>query len=456
MTTTHPALRTTTAVVDTVLPGGLRLVAVRDGVAPLVEIRLSIPCPVRGERDAATAQVLGDTLLRHTGTEEDALPDAWRIASLDSGRDVDRVGVFGYTPAAGLEPVLRVLAERLARPPRDADVVREARARLAGEIAVARGDARWTALSALLRHRYPAASLPCDLPGPEHLEHVDPDRVAAMHRARVRPGAATLVLVGDLDPEEAVRTAERALAPWRPLGPPPPHPSPSPPHAPAAAVQLVHRPRSSQAEVLLGGPAPCRTDPRRPAFDLANAVLGGGVGSRLSRSLREDKGYAYAVGSAVEVLAGEPAALIRLAVAQEHTAAALAEARRELSRLAEHRLDDAALAAAARLLTGRLATARVSPSATATFLSNLLAEGADLDWIDTHADRLAAVGPDDVREAAALHLRPGVLDTVVVGDADVLGAPLAAHGAVRCHRRLEDVTPAASGAAPRPLPQEPR
>ena len=435
--------RTESPVLDTVLSNGLRLVAVRDTTVPLVEIRLSIPCLGAGEEHAAAAHLLGDLLLRHTDDEQRSLPVAWRAGDLDSGRDVDRLGAFGYTSAAGIEPVLRVLAERLARPHHPDELVLEARQRVAAQVAIGRGDARWTALAALLRRRHPADALPFDMPDPQVLRRVEPAHVAALHRARIRPDAATLVLVGDLRPDDIVPSAERALAGWQNDGPPEPafrpHALPPAPGEPA----LVHRARSAQAEILLAGRAPHRTHARRPAFDVANVLLGGEVSARLSRNLREDKGYAYAVGSGVEVIAQLPTVMIQLGVGEQHVADALTEVRSELVRLAEVPVDAAELDAARTLLSGRLATARVSPASHATFLSNLVAEGASPAWLDGYAQRLGSLTPADVRAAARACLHPDELDVVVVGNTASLAGPLDAlpELSVRRYERLTDIAP---------------
>ncbi|MDQ1018100.1 M16 family metallopeptidase [Streptomyces afghaniensis] len=440
-TTASPGERIESPVLDTLLSSGLRLVAVRDTTVPLVEIRLSFPCLGAGEEHAATAHTLGDLLLRHTDEEQRSLPVEWRACELDSGRDVDRLGAFGYASASGIEQVLRVLAERLARPHHPKEVVLEARQRLAAQVSISRGDARWTALAALLRRRHPADALPFDMPDPELLRHVEPADVAALHRARIRPDAATLVLVGDL-PADIVPMTERALAPWQNDGPPAPaFRAPVLPPVPGEPA-LVHRARSAQAEILLAGRAPHRAHDQRPAFDVANVLLGGEVASRLSRNLREDKGYAYAVGSGVEVVAQLPTVMIQLGVGEPHVAAALAEVRTELVRLAEEPVDEGELDAARRLLSGRVATAQVSPSSRATFLSNLVAEGATSAWLDTYPRRLASLTPADVRAAARACLHPDVLDVIVVGDTASLAGPLDefAELNVRRYARLADVT----------------
>lgn len=65
---------------------------------------------------------------------------------------------------------------------------------------------------------------------------------------------------------------------------------------PAGAALTVHRP-IEQANVVLGGIAPTANDERRFALRVLNAVLGGGMSSRLFQEIRERRGLAYSVYS---------------------------------------------------------------------------------------------------------------------------------------------------------------
>ncbi len=64
-------------------------------------------------------------------------------------------------------------------------------------------------------------------------------------------------------------------------------------------VTLVDR-RTEQANLLLGMPGLARTDGRRHALAVLNAVLGGGMSSRLFQEIREKRGLAYSVYSFAE------------------------------------------------------------------------------------------------------------------------------------------------------------
>jgi predicted Zn-dependent peptidase len=432
---------------DLTLSNRLRLVVVRDTTAPLVEIRLSIPCAEAGEPRAAAAAVLSEVLLRPPAEAAPERADAWAVTELASARDVNRLGVFGFTPAECLEPALAELADCLATPRYTEEAVVEAGQRVGAQMTVARGEARWIALAALLRRRYPAEAVPCDLPSPQSLAAVTPAAVRALHLSRVTPRGSTLVLVGDVPPTGVAAMAERTFGVWR-GGPRQGRQAPGT-RPPGGELALVHRPNSAQSELLLAGPALDRTHPMRPALDVACTVFGGGVASRLTRNVREDKGYAYLAASALEVVAGRPTVVVRLAASERSTAAVLAETRRELLAMTQSPPDRAEIAAAVRLLAGGVTTSHASPASTATFLANLLADGADPRWITDFPARLAALSVEVVADAARAHLSPDLLETVVVGDADAVACPLAELPGMRVRRYpgLDEVSCARS-----PLP----
>jgi predicted Zn-dependent peptidase len=84
----------------------------------------------------------------------------------------------------------------------------------------------------------------------------------------------------------------------------------------------------------------------------------------------------------------------------------------------------------AQYLVGALALSTSTQAGLAGTLSVLLAQGLDVSWLREHPQRLLAVKPGDVHEAARRFLAPSSLVTTVLGDAAVVRDPLAALGDV--------------------------
>lgn len=66
---------------------------------------------------------------------------------------------------------------------------------------------------------------------------------------------------------------------------------------PAEGVERTIRRQTEQANVIIGGTSLTATDPRRFTLSVLNAVLGGGMSSRLFQEIRERRGLAYSTYS---------------------------------------------------------------------------------------------------------------------------------------------------------------
>jgi zinc protease len=118
--------------------------------------------------------------------------------------------------------------------------------------------------------------------------------LVSYHQANWRPGSSLLVFVGDVTLEEATASARKDFGGWS--GGAAAAPSiPAMKPMPAGKVYLVDKPGAAQTVIAHILTAPERKSPDYYPLTLANAVYGGGFGTRLNLNLREDKGYSYGV-----------------------------------------------------------------------------------------------------------------------------------------------------------------
>jgi len=113
-----------------------------------------------------------------------------------------------------------------------------------------------------------------------------------------RPDMTTLVVVGDVTPEQAKAVVEKYFGGWQASGPKPdvvPKPVPVNP----TSYSVVPNAYASQDQVLMGQSLDLDVhNPDRYALLLGNEVLGGnGFASRLMVDIRVKHGYAYGAGS---------------------------------------------------------------------------------------------------------------------------------------------------------------
>ncbi len=102
------------------------------------------------------------------------------------------------------------------------------------------------------------------------------------------------MFVGDVTLADAVAVARKHFGSWS-GGAAPAVKVPASRPMPTGKVYLIDRPGSAQTIVAHILNAPERRSPDYYPLSLANAVYGGGFGTRLNLNLREDKGYSYGV-----------------------------------------------------------------------------------------------------------------------------------------------------------------
>lgn len=417
--------------VDSVIGNGLRVLAVRKANVPLVELRLSIPFAGTDPLHPATAEVLAETLLTGTARRDRVAIDtelALIGGELGTAVDPERLAFSGSSLAAGLPTLLDVLADILTSASyADAEVRREAE-RIGERLAVARTQPRVIAREALQRRRYGDHPYTREMPQAEDVAVVEADGVRALHASAVLPRGATMVVVGDIDPQSVVGDIEKALHGWasdRAASVLPPLPEVT-----GAGLLLVPRAGAVQSQIRLSGQAVARTDPRYPALQLANLAFGGYFSSRLVENIREDKGYTYGAHSGFEFTGDSATVQVDADTASEVTAPALLETRYELGRLGLVPPSESDVESVRQYAIGSLLIATSSQTGLANQLSALAAVGLGAEWLAGHPQRLAQVTTEEVAEAALDFFAPTRFTGVVVGDADTLTRQLTALGDV--------------------------
>jgi predicted Zn-dependent peptidase len=200
---------------------------------------------------------------------------------------------------------------------------------------------------------------------------------------------------------------------------------PVPPREGAVAPQ---RPRerlvlrgedTEQAHLMVGVPALTRHDPRRPALAVLNTALGGGPSSRLFQQVREQRGLAYSVYSALSTYADAGSLAVYAGCAPERLDEVATVIRGVLAEVAAGGLTAAEIARAQGSLRGGLVLGlEDTPSRMNRLGSSELDHGRQRS-VGESLERIAAVAPEDVAELAA-ELLATPPTTAVVGPYDDL------------------------------------
>lgn len=239
-------------------------------------------------------------------------------------------------------------------------------------------------------------------------------------RGRYTTPRMIVAAAGNLRHEEVVELVGGALtaAATRagaasPVGPRRPEPA-----VLAPGPRLVLRPEDTeQAHVLLGVAGLPRHDPRRTALTVLNTALGGGPSSRLFQQVREQRGLAYSVYSAVAAYSDAGSLGVYAGCAPERLDEVVTVIRGVLHGVATGGLTPAEVARAQGNLRGGLVLGlEDTPSRMNRIGRSELDHGRQRPVAES-LDRIAAVTPEQVAEVAR-ELLTSPLTAAVVGPYD--------------------------------------
>ncbi len=187
------------------------------------------------------------------------------------------------------------------------------------------------------------------------------------------------------------------------------------------APQTTHEARIAhagavQSSIRIGRLLFPRQHPDFLGMQVVAALLGGYFGSRLMRSLREERGYTYGVSAAMVNFEHEGYFALATQVGTEVTQQALELIYAEIERVRTEPAEAAELALVQNILAGEMMRILDGPFGIAdATIENILC-GADNTVIAENLRRIRAITPAEVQRLAALYLRREDLVTVVAGD----------------------------------------
>ncbi len=241
------------------------------------------------------------------------------------------------------------------------------------------------------------------------------EQVVRWHATWVKPGSATLVVVGDTTLEEVRPKLEKRLAAWK---------SGTAPHKNVAQVEaavpttvyVMDRPGSLQSTIFAGHVAPPRANPQEIAQQVMNTILGGQFISRVNMNLREDKHWSYGAGTVFFDARGQRPFIVYGPVQTDKTKESVAELLKELKGIrGEKPVTTEELQAAQNGLVLTLPGQWETSAAVADSLAEIVRFGFDDHYYDGFAAKVGATTLSDVASAAGV-VHPDRLVWVIAGD----------------------------------------
>lgn len=411
-------------IVTRTLPNGLTLVIVEQHELPVADFLLQVRAggaanPANKPGVASlTAELLDEGTATRTALQI-ADQEAFLGVRLSTGSGWDGSDVELHATTAHLDSALALFADVALRPAfPTADFARIRRERITQLVQLkdrppAIADRAFASILYGAKHPYGRPQTGTE----RSVATITRADLQQFYETYYRPNNATLIIVGDVQPDAVERRVRELFGAWERGEIPAGSESALPARAAGGrtAVYLIDKPKAPQASVRIGVVAAPRATGDYFPLQVMNTILGGAFTSRLNQNLRETHGYTYGAGSRFEMrrLAGPFVASAEVTGTKADSA--LVEFMKELAGIRAV-VPAAELEKAKRYLQLQLPGRFETTDGIASNLSSLALYGLPLDFFDSYVQRVEAVTAADVERTARKYIDPASLAVVVVGD----------------------------------------
>jgi zinc protease len=247
------------------------------------------------------------------------------------------------------------------------------------------------------------------------LSAITREDIVAFFKSYYRPNNATIIVVGQISLEEAVRLLEEGLKEWKPA----PIPSPAlgqPPLLTEPIIEKIDRP-ITQANIIWGHLGITRSNPDFYALQVMNYIFGGGgFVSRLLDTIRDNMGLTYGISSSFDARQNAGAFSITIETKNVNANRSLEEIRKEIKKLLDKGVTETEIDEAKAYLTGSFPLRMDSNAKLLNLLGAIDLYGLGLDYPDQYPRLINQVTAAEILRVARQHLDPDKFLLVVVGN----------------------------------------
>lgn len=396
------------------LPNGVTVTMAQHGNVPKVTIVATVRTGNVDDGDNVWLADLTGGLMQKGAGGRDASQLAETAAgmggslALSTGVDATTavIDVLGeFTPKA-----VGLVADLLQRPNLDAGELEKVRADMLRNLAVARSTPGSIANEAFQAMVYPGQAYGRVFPTTQQLSGYTLAQVKAFHVANFGAARTHIYIVGRFDPATVRTAVEQAFAGWKAGAPATQFVTPPPP---GPRVVLIDRPGAPQSTVWIGK----RVAPQRYDLDFraASTLLGGYFSSRITRNIREDKGYTYSPSAALSQHVLGSTWVEDADITAEATGPAMTEIYKEIRRMQDTWPTPTEVQGIKNYMNGTFVLGLSSRDGLAGSLANLDLLGLGADYLNGYVGKVSALTGADFQAAAKRELAVDRLNVVIVG-----------------------------------------
>ncbi|MED5524613.1 MAG: pitrilysin family protein [Pseudomonadota bacterium] len=264
---------------------------------------------------------------------------------------------------------------------------------------------------------------------PKHdpsLRHATPKSVMGLHYSDVkdyyastfRPDMTTLVIVGNVTPEQAKAVVSKYFGAWQAKGAKPKVDYPAVPLNKASQFTTPDSAAVQDSVQLVQNVAVTEDNPARFALNLGNEVLGGGFyASRFVKDLREKNGLVYTVASGFDLDKNRGSYNVQYGSDPDKALEARTLVIKDLKAMQRAPVSEGELKQAKGILLRQIPLGEASFGSIAGQLLSLSMQGKPLDSTEAAAKAYYQLSAKDVQAAYAKYIRPDDFVTAIKGPA---------------------------------------
>jgi predicted Zn-dependent peptidase len=248
----------------------------------------------------------------------------------------------------------------------------------------------------------------------EVISSIPRESIARYHDTMYVPGNIVVAAAGNIDHDHVVELVSRALERRAVVAGERANVRPALVQAPPPRLRFQQK-DTEQYHVCLAAPGISRSDRRRFAASLLDAILGGSASSRLFQEIREKRGMAYAVYSFISQYTDTGQIGVYLGTREDNLADALAITAAQIADISGGNLPARELERAKENIKGRVLLSMESTSTRMNRLGKSLITDSELLSVDRIVAEIDAVDAESVCELAAALLAPERLSAACIG-----------------------------------------
>ena len=403
------------------LDNGMKVIVVENHKLPNVTYSLSLNLtPIAEGNKAGYISIAGDLLSAGTTTKTKGQIDE-AIDFIGGQLSTSASSVSGSCLSKHSETLLALMQDVLLHPSFPEEELEKTRKQMISALASEKTDPNAVSdkVGNVVRYgvRHPYGEFATE----NTLNNIKREDLMGYYQTYFSPLVATLVVVGDVTPEQALTSAKKYFGEWTGNAVPV-RTYPAPAELKANQVAFVAMPGAVQSVIDVTYAIPLNiTSSDYLAATVLNNILGGsGFQTRLMQNLREDKAYTYGAYSSMspdDVIGNFSAGA---SVRNDVSDSAIVQLLFEMDRLCTEAVSAETLKSAKSIMSGAFARRLENAGTVAQFAYNISKYNLPADYYETYLERLNAITAEDVQAAAKKYLKANNCYISVVGNKDVL------------------------------------